>query len=85
MVDDLDIMVASHEISAPKKTVVRIPGSARIGDLSVWGEGSPAQQSISVLWNDLGLSCANRAVKFYNLAYPHPSVVKDLIILDKAR
>jgi len=83
MVDDLDIMVASHEISAPKKTdEFRI---VLIGDSSVWGEGSPAQQSISVLWNEFGLSCGNRRVKFYNLAYPHPSVVKDLIILDKVR
>jgi hypothetical protein len=83
MVDDLDVMVASHEISAPKKAdEFRI---VIIGDSSVWGEGSPAQESIAVLWNELGLSCGDKRVRFYNLAYPHPSVIKDLIILDKAR
>ncbi len=82
IVDDLDIMVASHEISVEKSSnEFRV---VIIGDSSVWGESTPAQKSISVQWNQLGLTCKDKKLKFYNLAYPHPSVVKDLIILDKA-
>lgn len=82
MVDDLDVMVASHEISAPKaKDEFRV---VIIGDSSVWGEGAAALETISVQWNKPGYLCGNKKMKFYNLAYPHPSVVKDLIILDEA-
>jgi hypothetical protein len=82
MVDDLDIMFASHEISRPKadnefRVVI-------IGDSSVWGDGVSARESLSVQWNGYGYSCGNRKLKFYNLGYPHPSVVKDLMIMQKA-
>lgn len=82
MVDDLDVMFASHTVSKPKA-----PGEFRvvlIGDSSVWGEGIPAVESISKQWNDSGLECGRRNVKVYNLGYPHPSVIKDLVVLDKA-
>ncbi len=82
MVDNVDIMTASHEISAPKSAdEIRV---VLIGDSSVWGEGAPVSQSISVLWNEYGFSCGAQKLKFYNLAYPHPSVAKDLMILDKS-
>jgi hypothetical protein len=82
MVDNLDIMTASHEISAPKAAdEIRV---VVIGDSSVWGEGAPVSESISVLWNEYGFSCGTQKLKFYNLAYPHPSAAKDLIILDKS-
>ncbi len=82
MVDNLDVMAASHAIAAPKE-----PGEYRvvlIGDSSVWGEKTAARDSISEQWNALGLECNGRKLKFYNLGYPHPSVIKDLVILDKA-
>jgi len=81
-VDNLDAMVASHAISAPKK-----PNEYRvviIGDSSVWGEDLTAQESISWQWNQLNDQCNKMELEFYNLGYPHPSVVKDLMILDKA-
>ncbi len=81
MVDDVDIMFASHTISrtkAPEEFRVVL-----IGDSSVWGEGIPAQESIAVQWNNLEVECGNQNVKVYNLGYPHPSVIKDLIVLDK--
>jgi hypothetical protein len=83
MVDDLDVMTASHIISAAKK-----PDEYRvvlIGDSSVWGEKISAHDSISEQWNSLKMECNGRQIKFYNLGYPHPSVIKDLIVLDKAR
>lgn len=82
MVDNLDIMTASHEISAPKAAdEIRV---VLIGDSSVWGEGAPVSQSISVLWNERQYACGHKKFRFYNLAYPHPSVAKDLMILDKS-
>ncbi|MGE5377940.1 MAG: hypothetical protein ACM3XO_23000 [Bacteroidota bacterium] len=82
MVDNLDVMTASHVISLPKQ-----PDEYRvvlIGDSSVWGEKSSVSDTISEQWNALHLQCDGRKLKFYNLGYPHPSVVKDMIILDKA-
>jgi len=82
MVDNLDVMAASHAISAAKK-----PGEYRvvlIGDSSVWGEKISANDSISEQWNGLNLQCNGRQITFYNLGYPHPSIIKDLIVLDKA-
>jgi hypothetical protein len=82
MVNDLDAMFAAHVISAHKQ-----PGEYRvilIGDSSVWGESISIQNTLSEQWNRLNETCGARKIKFYNLGYPHPSVVKDLLILDKA-
>jgi hypothetical protein len=81
-VDDVDSMFASHLIAAP-----RMPKEFRvvlIGDSSVWGEGLGAYEVISEQWNQMNLGCGDRVIRTYNLGYPHPSVVKDLVILDKA-
>lgn len=82
MINDLDVMFASHAISTPK-----LPGEYRvlvIGDSSVWGESISAENMISEQWNALNGECGDRKLKFYNLGYPNPSVIKDLLILDKA-
>jgi hypothetical protein len=82
MVDDVDFMFASHVISKPKSAnEYRV---ALLGDSSIWGENLTAQESLSEQWNRAGIQCSERSLKFYNLGYPHPSVIKDLIILDKA-
>jgi hypothetical protein len=82
MAENLDVMFASHQIAASK-----LPGEYRvvlIGDSSVWGESLAVQDSISAQWNQISSPCNNRQIKFYNLGYPYPSVMKDLLILDKA-
>jgi len=82
MVNDLDVMFASHTISKPK-----LPGEYRvivIGDSSVWGESISVENMISEQWNGLNAGCGDTKLKFYNLGYPNPSVIKDLLILDKA-
>jgi len=82
MVDDVDVMFASHAISAskaPKEYRV-----ALIGDSSIWGENLTAEVSLSEQWNKSNIQCGAWAIKVYNLGYPHPSVIKDLIVLDKA-
>lgn len=81
-VDDVDTMFASHLISAPK-----VAGEYRIvliGDSSVWGEGLSAHQVISEQWNEMHVACGEKVVRAYDLGYPHPSVMKDVVILDKA-
>lgn len=81
-IDDLDAMFASHVISNPKQ-----PDEIRVillGDSAVWGERLLAQEMISSQLNELNISCADRKVRFYNLGYPHPSLLKDLVILDEA-
>jgi hypothetical protein len=74
-------MFASHAISARKR-----PKEYRvvlIGDSSVWGEGLGAYEVISEQWNKLNMQCGDKTIRTYNLGYPHPSVIKDLVILDK--
>jgi hypothetical protein len=81
-VDNVDAMFSSHLIAAPRaQKEYRV---ALLGDSSVWGEGLGAQEVISEQWNKMNISCGDKTVRAYNLGYPHPSVVKDLVILDKA-
>jgi len=80
-VDDVDAMFASHAISARKSAKeYRV---ALLGDSSVWGEDMGAYEMISEQWNALNIQCEGKTIRTYNLGYPHPSVLKDLIILDK--
>ncbi len=80
-VDDVDAMFASHLISAAKKSSeYRV---ALIGDSSIWGEDLAANEVISEQWNNLNIQCGNKTIRTYDLGYPHPSVFKDLVILDK--
>lgn len=81
-VDDVNAMFASHVISSPKRSdEFRV---VLLGDSSVWGEDLGAYEIISEQWNRLDLSCEDKRVRAYDLGYPHPSVIKDLVILDKA-
>jgi len=81
-VEDVDAMFASHLIAAPRAAnEYRV---VLLGDSSVWGEGLHASQVISEQWNQMYLSCGERMIRTYDLGYPHPSVLKDLVILQKA-
>jgi len=80
-VENLDTMLASHTISARKATnEFRV---VLIGDSSVWGENLGASEVISEQWNHLKMQCGEKFIKAYDLGYPHPSIMKDLVILDK--
>ncbi|MBK9007941.1 MAG: SGNH/GDSL hydrolase family protein [Anaerolineae bacterium] len=82
MIDDAGAMLASHEVARPKpEDEYRV---LLIGDSSIWGEMLPPQESISAQWNILNDQCKGKTIKFYNLGYPHPSVIKDLIILEES-
>ena len=80
-VDNVDVMFASHTISASKASnEFRV---VLIGDSSVWGENLGAYEVISEQWNKWNIQCGNKIIKAYDLGYPHPSIIKDLVILDK--
>lgn len=80
-IDDVDAMLASHEISGRKKSgEIRV---AVIGDSSVWGENHQLDETLTGQWNQLDPQCNGKFIKAYNLGYPHPSAVKDLIFLNK--
>lgn len=82
--EDLDALFASHIISAAPKPAdeYRV---ILLGDSSVWGLGSEADNTITEQLNRLDLkSCDGRNVRFYNLGYPGPFVLKDMLLLKHA-
>jgi hypothetical protein len=82
---DLDSMFASHVISAaPKpKSEYRV---ILLGDSSIWGYTLQASDILSEQLNKMNLlTCAGKTVRVYDLAYPLPSFMRDLLILDQAR
>ena len=82
-IDNVDAMFAAHKISAKKASdEIRV---ALIGDSSIWGENLLQGHTLAGQWNQLNLQCNGKTVKFYNLGYPHPSVVKDLIFIEKVK
>ena len=81
-VDDMDAMFASHVIAAPKA-----PGEYRvviIGDSSIWGTLLRADETLDAQLNRTSFACTDKTLRFYNLGYPHPSVLQDLYILNRA-
>jgi hypothetical protein len=81
-IENVDVTFASHRVSAPKgSNEFRV---VLIGDSSLWGEDLGAYEVISEQWNKPHTRCGDKIIKAYNLGYPHPSVLKDLVILDKA-
>lgn len=81
--DNVDAMFAAHEISAKKESdEIRI---ALVGDSSIYGESLSSQDTLSGQWNELSPQCNGKKIKIYNLGYPHPSIVKDLLFIDEAK
>ena len=81
---DLEAMFASHEINAGDKPAdeFRI---ILIGDSATWGTLLEPQATLSGLINADGLTSSDGwKVRAYNLAYPSMSLLKDLMILEKA-
>lgn len=82
--EDLDAMFASHVISAHEKR----PDEYRVvflGDSSIWGYVVPPEDILTEQINRLNLTtCEGKRIRAYDLAYPLPSYVRDLLILEKA-
>jgi uncharacterized protein YbaR (Trm112 family) len=82
-IDNVDALFASHAISSRKKPdEVRV---AVIGDSSVWGENLYLSETLTGEWNQLDMQCGGKSMRVYNLGYPHPSAIKDLIFLMKLK
>ncbi len=79
----LDAMFSSHEISKAKA-----PDEYRvllIGDSSIWGILLHPDDTLAGKLNDLNLTTPDgKTIRAYNLGYPTLSVMKDLLILDRA-
>lgn len=80
---NLDGMFASHEISRPKA-----PDEFRVimvGDSATWGYLLKPQETLSAQLNLRGLTTATgKQLTVYNLGYPTISLIKDLLILERA-
>lgn len=83
--NNIDAMIASHEISGIPKEPDRFR-VILIGDSSIWGFLQKPEDSLAgILKADLDLKCDSRSVEIYNLGYPSLSILKDLFFLEKAR
>lgn len=80
---NLNAMFAAHEVAAPKpadefRVIV-------IGDSSVWGFRLANADTLTANLNRAALKAPDgRTVRTYNLGYPIMSLMKDLLILDRA-
>ncbi len=78
----LDTVFASHIISLPKnENEYRV---IILGDSSIWGDPLPANSTLASQVNLLNLTCRNKKITAYNLGYPLPSAIKDMMVLEKA-
>ncbi len=81
---DLDAMFASHVLAGTEKS----PDEYRvllIGDSSVWGTLLTPEQTLAGQLNQAPSLPAAKTVRAYNLGYPTISLMKDLMILDRAK
>ncbi len=82
--NDLDAMLASHIVAGEMNEAIDI---FVIGDSSVWGTLLKNEDTITHRLQEKINSpdnFNNRKINIYNLGYPTTSVLKDLVILDKA-
>ena len=78
----LDVLFDAHEIAQPKA-----PDEYRViflGDSSTFCLYCSASEAIPQAFTDLGLTIDGKRVRGYNLAYPGPDWLKDLLILKHA-
>jgi hypothetical protein len=82
--NNLDAMVASHEISVTSKDSNKYR-VVLIGDSSIWGFlQSPEETLAGILKSDPEINCNSRTVEIFNFGYPSLSILKDLFFLEKA-
>lgn len=81
--DNIDAMIASHEIAGDLK------GSDEfriilIGDSSTWGILLRPEETISGIIDQKASPCKGKVIQAYNFGYPTLSLTKDLLFLDQA-
>ena len=79
---DLDAMFASLALR-PEKPADEFRVLV-VGDSSVWGTLLRNDETLPGQLDALGLTCAGRKVRVYNLGYPTMSLAKDLMLIERA-
>lgn len=79
--NDIDSMFASHIVSKADEEDYSI---FLIGDSSIWGTLLENDETIAAKLQTMVDSDTGQSIRIYNLGYPTSSVLKDLVLLDKA-
>jgi len=80
--NNIPAMIASHQIARPKmndefRVVI-------LGNSGVWGFWLPSNQTLGPQLNHMNYQLTDgRRIIAYNLAYPYPYLVRDLIFIDE--
>jgi hypothetical protein len=80
-VGNLVALFDSHIISDAPKTASEYRVLV-LGDSQTWGATITPAQTLTEQLNAANLSACGKQLRFYNLAFPYPSVVKDFLILN---
>ncbi len=81
--EDFDAMFGAHIIS--EKKAANEFRLVLLGDSSTWGISVQATETLSEQINRLNIqTCDGRVVRAYNLGYPMPFLMRDVLVLDKA-
>jgi hypothetical protein len=84
VIEDFDAMFGAHIISAGPKPADEFR-VLLLGDSATWGGHVAPENMLAEQFNRLGLvSCDGRRIKAYDLGYPWPSLLRDVLILDRA-
>lgn len=76
----LDVLLRAHEIARPKAAdEFRV---VLLGDSGILGAGDPDDGTVSALMTATGQTIEGKHVRAYNLAFPVPSAIRDLLIGD---
>jgi hypothetical protein len=83
-VTNIELALSSHKVAVPKA-----PDEFRVlvfGDSGTWGRYLHPEETLVSKLDSLNLihPLTKQKIRFYNLGLTYPSIVKDLIILDKA-
>ena len=84
VIEDFDAMFGAHIISAGPKPADEFR-VLLLGDSATWGGHVAPEDVLAEQFNRLGLvTCDGRRIKAYDLGYPWPSLLRDILILDRA-
>jgi len=82
-IGNFEALFNSHVISGTPKAVDEYRVLI-LGDSQTWGATLTPSQTLTEELNKDGLMACGKHMKFYNLAFPYPSVVKDFLILNRS-
>lgn len=84
IIEDFDAMFAAHIISAGPKPADEFR-VILLGDSATWGGHVSPENMLAEQFNRLGMTaCDGRQIKVYDFGYPWPSLLRDLLVLDRA-